>query len=89
MVMNCASRWSFTKNLNMMHGQQNERKISHIFPQFHSFQYFFLLITVVIDAAFQSKFSRPQCCVAFMCSNIIAQFMITLESFVISVQDVE
>jgi hypothetical protein len=23
MVKNCASRWSFTKNHNMMHGQQN------------------------------------------------------------------
>jgi len=28
-------------------------------------------------------------CVVFMCSNIIAQFMITLESFVVSVQDAE
>jgi hypothetical protein len=28
-------------------------------------------------------------CVVFMCSDIITQFMITLESFVICVQDVE
>jgi len=28
-------------------------------------------------------------CVDFMCSNIIAQFMITLERFVVSIQDAE
>jgi hypothetical protein len=28
-------------------------------------------------------------CFAFMCSNVIAQFIITLESFVISVQNAE
>jgi hypothetical protein len=26
MVKNCASRWSFTKNQYMMHGQQNVKK---------------------------------------------------------------